>query len=117
MQEKENVILNLTVDFSIGIISFSELLESKRKYVIAKQILRSGTSIGANVHEAQNSESKADFIHKLKIAIKEADETMYWLLICEKADSYPTNDDLKNKLVTIKKVLNKIIGTMKKSIR
>jgi len=51
--------------------------------VIANQLLRSGTSIGANVHEAQNAESRADFIYKIKIALKELEETKYWLLLCE----------------------------------
>ena len=55
------------------------MLAEKRKYVIAKQLIRSRTSVGANIKEAQNSESKADFIHKLKISLKEADETEYWL--------------------------------------
>lgn len=55
----------------------------QKKFVIAKQLLKSGTSIGANSVEAQNAESKADFIHKIKIAAKEADETQYWLLLCD----------------------------------
>ena len=77
-----NPILKKSFDFSIDIIKYSELLEENKKYILAKQIIRSGTSIGANIKEAQNAESKADFIHKLKIAIKEADETEYWLLLC-----------------------------------
>ena len=72
-----NPILKKSFDFSIDIIKYSELLEENKKYILAKQIIRSGTSIGANIKEAQNAESKADFIHKLKIAIKEADETEY----------------------------------------
>ncbi|NTV06799.1 MAG: four helix bundle protein, partial [Chlorobiaceae bacterium] len=75
--DKKNPIVELTLDFSLEIIEFAELLEENRKYVIAKQLLKSGTSIGANIREAQNAESKADFIHKLKIAAKEADETEY----------------------------------------
>ncbi|PJC61912.1 MAG: four helix bundle protein, partial [Flavobacteriales bacterium CG_4_9_14_0_2_um_filter_32_27] len=89
MEEKDNIIVNKTIDFSLLIIDFCEELESKRKFVIANQLLRSGTSIGANVHEAQNAESKADFIHKIKIAAKELDETKYWLILCKKAKSYP----------------------------
>jgi four helix bundle protein len=83
----ENIILNKSIDFSIEIISYCEILEEKRKYVIANQLLKSGTSIGANIHEAQNAESKADFIHKMKIAAKEIEETKYWLILCEKAKS------------------------------
>jgi four helix bundle protein len=74
----ENIILNKSIDFSLDIISYCEILEEKRKYVIANQLLKSGTSIGANIHEAQNAESKADFIHKMKIAAKEIEETKYW---------------------------------------
>lgn len=72
---KENLIVTLTFQFALDIIKFAQELESEHKYVIAKQILKSGTSIGANVREAQNAESKSDFIHKLKIAAKETDET------------------------------------------
>lgn len=116
MEQKENAILNLTIEFSIALISFVEELEAKRKFVVANQLLKSGTSIGANVHEAQNAESKLDFIHKLKIAHKEADETMYWLIICEQAKTYPTNSELKNKLEIIIKILSKIISSTKKTI-
>lgn len=79
---KENIILKLTFEFSILIIEFAETLESIRKFVIANQILKSGTSIGANVREAQNAESKTDFIHKIRIALKEVEETEYWLELC-----------------------------------
>ncbi len=75
--EKKNVILEKSFDFALKIIEFSELLENHKKYVISRQLLKSGTSIGANIREAQSAESKADFIHKLKIAAKEAEETEY----------------------------------------
>ncbi len=68
--QSENVILNKTIAFSLAVIEYAELLEVHKKLVIAKQILKSGTSIGANVHEAQNAESKVDFIHKFKIDAK-----------------------------------------------
>ena len=76
--DKDNLIVNITFEFALEIIEFAEELEGLRKFVIANQILKSGTSIGANVREAQNAESKNDFIHKLKIAAKEADETEYF---------------------------------------
>lgn len=117
MEQKENAILKLTIEFSIEAISFVELLEEKRKFVVANQLLKSSTSIGANVHEAQNAESKADFIHKLKIAHKEANETMYWLIICEQALSYPTNKQLKDKLEVIIKILSKIISSTKNNLK
>lgn len=72
---KDNVILLKSFNFAKKIILFTEELENNKKFVIARQLLRSGTSIGANIKEAQSAESKADFIHKMKIAMKEADET------------------------------------------
>lgn len=75
--------------------------------------MRCGTSIGANVHEAQNPESRADFIHKLKIAAKEADETEYWLLLCKFAESYPFQEEILENLQDIKRIINKIINTAK----
>ena len=65
---QENVIVTLSFQFALEIISFTEILEVKRKYNLSNQLFRSGTSIGANVKEAQGAESKADFIHKMKIA-------------------------------------------------
>jgi len=114
--EKRNEILELSFEFAIDIIRFSELLEEQKKYVIARQLLKSGTSIGANVREAQNSESKADFIHKLKIAAKEADETEYWLLLCQHSPGYPFDPVLISKLISIKKLLSSIISKMKSQL-
>ncbi|HQO32669.1 MAG TPA: four helix bundle protein [Chitinophagales bacterium] len=110
---KENIILRLTFEFSMQIIEFAESLESNRKFVIANQILKSGTSIGANVREAQNAESKADFIHKIKVAIKEAEETAYWLELCHFSQNYPDTEELQSKLNSIKLILAKIITTSK----
>ncbi len=80
---KDNIILIKSFEFSKNIIEFAERLEKERKFVVSNQLIKSGTSIGANVKEAQNGESKKDFIHKLKIALKEADETEYWLFLCD----------------------------------
>lgn len=84
---KENLIVTLTFQFSLDVVSFVEMLEANRKFAVANQLIRSGTSIGANVREAKNAESRADFIHKLKIAAKEAEETEYWLEICQQPKS------------------------------
>ena len=104
--EKRNEILELSFEFALQLIDYCELLEEKRKYVIARQLLKSGTSIGANVRETQNAESKLDFIHKLKISAKEADETGYWLLLCEKSSNYPSPSNLITSIVSIKKTRN-----------
>ena len=80
MSEKKNIIKDKSFQFAKRIIKlYKYLSESKKEYVISKQLLRSGTAIGALVREAQNAESRADFIHKLGIAQKECDETLYWL--------------------------------------
>ncbi len=78
---ENNPLLKLSFDFSVMILQFCDLLDQQHKYTISRQLFRSGTSIGANSMEAQNAESKADFVHKIKIAAKEADETKYWLAL------------------------------------
>jgi four helix bundle protein len=113
IMERRNEIVELSFEFALQIIIYCEQLEEDRKYVIARQLLKSGTSIGANIREAQNAESNQDFIHKLKIAAKEAEETEYWLLLCEKSSNYPSPEDLNKSLINIKKLLNSIISTMK----
>lgn len=115
--KKENLILNMTFDFSLQVIDFCESLQSNGKYSISNQLIRSGCSIGANVKEAQNAESKSDFIHKMKIAAKEAGESEYWLLLCKHSKNYPFEESLIKKLDGIILVLNKIIGTTKRSMK
>jgi four helix bundle protein len=115
MVTKENIIVSKTITFSIAIIEFCETLEQKRKFVIANQLLKSGTSIGANVHEAQNAESKADFIHKIKIAAKELEETKYWLILCKESKSYPNNSELEDQIKEIGLIIYKILSSSKKS--
>ncbi len=111
---KENKIVDMSRTFALEIIEYCQLLESKKKFLMANQLFKSGTSIGANVREAQNGESKADFIHKMKIAAKEADETDYWLGLCNESKDYPNTQDLLLKIESISKVLSKIISTSKK---
>lgn len=113
MVATENITLKKTIEFSLAIIEYAELLESNKKYVIARQLLKSGTSIGANVHEAQNAESRIDFIHKFKIAAKEVEETKYWLVLCQNSKSYPPCEYLVNSLGEIDKIITKIIATSK----
>ncbi len=110
-----NPILKLTFDFSLLIINYCDILNIEKKFIISNQLLKSGTSIGANAMEAQNAESKADFIHKIKIAAKEADETQYWLLLCNYSKSLPECDSLILKLEEIQKVLNKILASSKQT--
>ena len=111
--DKDNLIVRKAIKFSLKIIRYTEVLEQNRKFVIAKQLLRSATSIGANVCEAQNAESKADFVHKMKIASKEASETLYWLILCERSDSYHFDVQIRNDVDEIIRILSKIISTSK----
>ena len=113
MEKKDNLIVTLSLQFALDIISFSEILQQAKKFNLANQLFRSGTSIGANVREAQGCESKIDFIHKMKIAYKEAEESKYWLELCDLSESYPKPGKLLNDIVSILKVLGKIITTAK----
>jgi four helix bundle protein len=111
--DKENIIVEKSFRFALKVVLYCELLEDKKKFVLSRQLLKSGTSIGANVREAQNAESKLDFIHKIKIAAKEADETEYWLLICKNTPSYPFEEQLLIDVQELLKILSKIISSSK----
>ena len=113
-KNEDNLIVNLTFNFALLIMNYVEKLEAERKFVISNQLLKAGTSIGANVHEAQNAESKLDFIHKMKIAAKESSETQYWLALCKHSVSYPDADELIAQSESIWKVLNRIIASSKR---
>jgi len=85
--KKDNVVLNKSFRFAAHVIRlYQHLTDTKKEFVLSKQMLRSGTSIGANVREGNNAESKADFIHKMGIAQKETDETMYWLELLKETE-------------------------------
>jgi four helix bundle protein len=113
MESKENVIVTLTFKFALEIIKYCDGLQENKKFVIANQLLKSGTSVGANIREAQNAESKADFIHKFKISAKEIEETIYWLELCKFSDNYPNSDQLIEQVNNISRIVNKIIITSK----
>ncbi len=114
--KKRNEIVDVSFEFALLIIDFTEELEKSRKYVVAKQLLKSGTSVGANIVEAQSAESKIDFIHKLKIAHKELLESEYWIKLIKSSSSYPKPEiEIDNKLISLKKLFNRIISTAKKS--
>ena len=83
---KENKLVDLSVDFAVRIIELVRLLKAKKESIISNQIGRSGTSIGANISEAQYAQSKADFISKFEIALKESNETSYWLKLLYKTN-------------------------------
>ena len=111
--DKGNIIVEKSFQFALKVVIYCDLLEDNKRYVISRQLLRSGTSIGANVREAQNAESKADFIHKIKLAAKEAEETEYWLLICKQSPGYPFDPQLISDIQELIKILSKIISSSK----
>lgn len=112
----ENVIEKKSFDFAIRIVNLYKYLSDKKKeYVLSKQVLRSGTSIGANVAEAQQAQSKADFVSKISIALKETTETKYWLRLLNAAD-YLNHTEIKTILedcVEIEKILTSILKSSK----
>src|SRR5215208_6483339 len=111
---ERNPVLQHSFDLALMVIDYCDTLQEQKHFVIANQLMKSGTSIGANIMEAQNAESKADFIHKMKIAAKEAEETQYWLMLCDYSANYPDCKLLIKKLEEISKVLGKILSTSKR---
>src|SRR5215208_2375340 len=106
-EEKENIVVQKSYAFALEIIKLYKQLIEKKEFVLSKQMLRSGTSIGANIHEAIASQSKRDFVHKLAIAVKEARETSYWLNLLKDSD-YISKDEF-NKLNSLCDEIIKIL--------
>jgi four helix bundle protein len=113
---KDNAIVSMTIQFALGIWDLAEELQEKRKFAVSNQLFRSGTAIGALVREAQNGESLKDFIHKMKIALKEADVTEHWLLLCIERNIQSAKTSL-DRLIPIVRVLNKIISTSNEKLK
>lgn len=114
----ENIIVKKSFDFAIRIIEVHKYLcEEKREFVMSKQLLRSGTSIGANVEEAIAAASKKDFVHKLTLSAKEARETSYWLRLLKQSNYLQerTFNEIHNVNLEIIKIINSIILTTKKN--
>ena len=110
--DKKNIIVDKSFEFALQIIQFTEKLSESKKFHLSNQLFKSGTSIGANIKEAQNAESKKDFIHKMKIAAKEADESEYWIELMILLN-YQAKE-LLSKCREIQLILSKIISTSKK---
>ncbi|HNX22318.1 MAG TPA: four helix bundle protein [Bacteroidales bacterium] len=117
MYQKKNVILDLSYQFSLEIIKINDHLENQKYFCIANQVLRSGTSIGANIREAQNAESKSDFIHKFKLAAKEAEETEYWLSLINDSKKLKIDPIIFSKIKELKAIINSIIATSKRDLK
>lgn len=104
---KDNKLAELSMDFSVDVINLVKFLKSNHEAIISNQIGRSGTSIGANIHEAQYAHSKRDFISKLEIALKEASETGYWLELLHRTEyiDEQTFRDLSSKCTSLRVML------------
>jgi four helix bundle protein len=115
---KENVIEKLSIQFALDIIQLHKLMVKQNEYILSKQLLRSATSIGANVQEAQAAQTKPDFAHKMSIASKEARESKNWLMLIQKSQIIEIDvSELSKQAESIANVLTKIVKTSQESLR
>ncbi len=117
MKRERSILLEKSEAFSGRIVKMYQYLTSQKKeLVMSKQVLRSGTSIGANIAESRNAQSTADFIHKLSIALKESDETLFWLKSLHKGDylNEKEYESIYNDAEELVKILVSSINTLKK---
>src|SRR6188474_971089 len=115
--KSENKILELSFEFSLKIIDLYKILIEKKEFVLSKQLLKSGTSIGANVEEAMAGQTRKDFITKLSIASKEARETRYWLRLLDKSRLVDLNyHSYLESIEHIINILTKIVKTSQENI-
>jgi four helix bundle protein len=114
---RENIIKEKSFAFAIEIVTLYKILLERKEFVLSKQMLRSGTSVGANIRESEHAQSKADFIHKLSISLKEANETEYWIDLLHETKylSQIEFEFIKPKIVELLKLLTSIINTSKKT--
>ena len=115
---KDGAIQEKSFAFAVRIVNlYKHLREDKKEFILSKQVLRSGTAIGALVREAEHAESKADFVHKMAIALKEANETEYWLLLLRRTDYLEPAafDSIHQDIVELLKLLTSIINSAKKA--
>jgi four helix bundle protein len=114
-ENKENIIVDRSFDFALRIVKFYKFMNEKKEYVLSRQLLRAGTSIGANVEEAQAAQTKKDFTAKMCVASKEARETRYWLNLIRKSDLFPQMNKELDSLLSFSNelilILTKIVKT------
>ena len=110
---KESIIKNKSFQFSLKIIQLYKELKSENEYILSKQLLRSGTSIGANIEEALAGQTKKDFIAKMSISSKEARETSYWLRLLKESDL--TKINVENHLNDVNELIRMLTSIVKTS--
>ena len=114
---KESIVQTRSFEFSLKIIRLYKKLQEEKEFVISKQILRSGTSIGANIEEALAGQSKRDFIAKMSISSKEARETKYWLRLLKESELTKINvDDLIKDIFELIRILTSIVKTSQQNL-
>ncbi len=117
--KKDNIVASKSYAFALRIIKlYKYLISEQKEYVLSKQVLRSGTAIGALIREAEHAESKADFIHKMAIALKEANETEYWLMLLKDSEyiSEKNHNSIYPDSVELIKLLASIVKSTKERI-
>ncbi len=117
---KENVVKDKSFNFALKIVKLcNELIKDKKEYVLGRQLMKSGTSIGANIRESEHAQSTADFINKLSIALKEANETDYWIELLFKSGiiDVETFNPIKQDITELIKLLTAIIKTSKSKLK
>ena len=116
---KESVIKTKSFNFALSIIDLYKLLNDKKEYVLSKQILRSGTSIGANIEEASAAQTKKDFVYKMSISSKETRETLYWLKLIQYSEIIPDAnfDKLYEDVEELIKILTAIVKTTQTNLK
>jgi len=119
-EKKPNIVRDKSFAFAVRIVSlYKYLCSDKKEFVLSKQLLRSGTSVGANVREAVNAESKKDFIHKLAIAQKECDESIYWLDLLVETNylNKKEGENITNDAIELLKIIKSIIISSKQKLK
>lgn len=120
IEKKENIVMNKSYAFALRIIKlYKHLIAEQKEYVLSKQILRSGIAIGALIKEAEHAQSKADFVNKMNIALKEANETEYWLMLLKDSDYIDEKSftSIHTDSVELIKLLSSIVKSTKETLK
>jgi four helix bundle protein len=112
----KNILKEKSIDFAAAVLEFSDSLKEKKMFEVSNQLIRSASSIGANIYESEYAESQSDLLHKLKISEKEASETQFWLELCSRSKHIEVPQELKDSLTEIKKILGASVVTIKKNL-
>ena len=115
---RKNIIHDKSFEFAVQVVNTTKILVQSREFVLSKQLLRSGTSIGANIRESKNAVSKKDFVYKLSISLKECDESIYWIELLYETKYLTENqfNTLNIKALELLRILTSIIKTTRENM-